>query len=257
MKTVIGINNLSKVFSTKKKKNVHALKNINLNVKEHEFVCILGPSGSGKSTLLRLMEGLIKPTSGKITVMDKEIRESILDTGMVFQDYSLLPWKNVIDNVSFGLELRKMSRKERYKISIKILDKFGLGEFTTSYPHELSGGMKQRVAIARSIATSPKILYMDEPFGALDAYTRFHMQKDLIDFWIKEKRTVVFVTHSVEEAIFLGTRVILMSPRPGEIVGDYKIDLPYPRNRWSENFKNLFQQIMSHLDEVSEQYKVL
>ena len=252
MNKIIEVKELNKHFLTERKKEVHALRDINLTIYEQEFVCLLGPSGSGKSTLLRLMEGLIEPTTGEIKVMNQSITGPVLDAGMVFQEYSLMPWKNIIDNVAFGLELRKMPKKNRYKIANEILEKFGLGEFTKSFPHELSGGMKQRAAIARSIATSPKILYMDEPFGALDAYTRFQMQKDLIEFWLKEKRTIVFVTHSVEEAIFLGTRVILMSPRPGEILGDYKIELPYPRNRWSDEFGKYFQQIMSQLDEVSE-----
>jgi NitT/TauT family transport system ATP-binding protein len=251
MNKIIEVKGLNKVFLTERKKEVHALRDIDLSIEEQEFVCLLGPSGSGKSTLLRLMEGLIEATTGEIKVMNRTIIGPILEAGMVFQEYSLMPWKNIIDNVAFGLELRKMSKKNRYKIANEILNKFGLGDFTKSFPHELSGGMKQRAAIARAIATSPKILYMDEPFGALDAYTRFQMQKDLIEFWLKEKRTIVFVTHSVEEAIFLGTRIILMSPRPGEVAGDYSIELPYPRNRWSKQFGSYFQQIMEQLDEVS------
>ncbi|AOY78484.1 nitrate ABC transporter ATP-binding protein [Clostridium formicaceticum] len=249
---MIEVKGLNKIFLTEKKKEVYALRDINLSIEAQEFVCLLGPSGSGKSTLLRLMEGITEPTTGEVKVMGQTIRGPILDAGMVFQEYSLMPWKNIIDNVAFGLELRKVPKRDRYKVASEILDKFGLGEFTKSFPHELSGGMKQRAAIARSIATSPKILYMDEPFGALDAYTRFQMQKDLIEFWLQEKRTIVFVTHSVEEAIFLGTRVILMSPRPGEIVGDYHIELAYPRNRWSQEFGEYFQKIMGQLDEVSE-----
>lgn len=251
MNKIIEVKGLNKAFLTERKKEIHALQDINLGIEEQEFVCLLGPSGSGKSTLLRLMEGLIESTTGEIRVMNQTITGPILEAGMVFQEYSLMPWKNIIDNVAFGLELRKMSKTDRYKIANEILIKFGLGDFTKSFPHELSGGMKQRAAIARAIATSPKILYMDEPFGALDAYTRFQMQKELIEFWLKEKRTIVFVTHSVEEAIFLGTRIILMSPRPGKVVGDYSIELPYPRNRWSKEFGNYFQQIMGQLDEVS------
>ncbi|SKC84307.1 ABC transporter ATP-binding protein [Maledivibacter halophilus] len=252
MENIIEIKGLNKRFITEKKQEVNALRNINLNIKDQEFICILGPSGSGKSTLLRLMAGLIKPTTGSINVMGKAITRPILESGFVFQEYSLMPWRNIIDNVAFGLELRKYSKIERYKIAEDILIKFGLKDFTRSFPYELSGGMKQRAAIARAIATYPKILYMDEPFGALDAYTRFQMQKDLIEFWLKEKRTIVFVTHSVEEAVFLGTRVIIMSPRPGEIIADDNIDLDYPRNRWNEEFGSYFKVIMDLMNEVSE-----
>ncbi len=251
MKNVIEIKGVNKLFLTDKKQEVKALKNINLDIKDQEFVCILGPSGSGKSTLLRLMEGLIDPTTGSINVMGSPLTKPIPEAGFVFQEYSLMPWRNIIDNVSFGLELREYSRKDRYKIAEDILTRFGLKEFTKSFPYELSGGMKQRAAIARAMATSPKILYMDEPFGALDAYTRFQMQKDLIEFWLEEKRTIVFVTHSVEEAVFLGTRVIIMSPRPGEIIADYNIGLSYPRDRWNKEFGKKFQTIMDIMNDIS------
>lgn len=252
MEKVIEIKKLNKSFITEQKQEINALKNIGLDIKDHEFICILGPSGSGKSTLLRLMAGLIKPTTGSINVMGSPLTKPIAKAGFVFQEYSLMPWKNILDNVSFGLELRKYTKQQRYEIAEDILAKFGLKDFIKSFPHELSGGMKQRAAIARAMAISPKILYMDEPFGALDAYTRFQMQKELIGFWLKEKRTIVFVTHSVEEAIFLGTRVIIMSPRPGEIVADYNIDLSYPRNRWNEKFGSYFENIMDLMNKISE-----
>ncbi len=252
MNKILEIKDLNKVFLSEKGQKVHALKNINLSIEDHEFVCIIGPSGSGKSTLLRLMEGLIKPTTGTIEVMGKRLTEPILEAGMVFQEYSLLPWRNIVDNVAFGLELRGVSKKKRHKTAEQILDKFGLGEFLYSNPYELSGGMKQRAAIARAIAISPKILYMDEPFGALDAHTRFQMQQDLIKFWLDEKRTIVFVTHSVEEAVFLGTRIIVMSSRPGEILADYSIDLSYPRNRWNKKFGDYFKTLMELMNKQNE-----
>lgn len=245
MKEIIRTTELCKTFITEKGQEVNALKNINLSVKEHEFICLLGPSGSGKSTLLRLIAGLEKLTSGEVLVMDKIIDNPIQEAGMVFQEYSLMPWRNIIDNVAFGLELKKMNKKERYKTANSILERFGLGEFGQSFPYELSGGMQQRAAIARAIVNSPNILYMDEPFGALDAYTRYKMQEDLVEFWLEEKRTIIFVTHSVEEAILLGTRVIVMSHRPGEIIEDFKIDLPYPRNRWNEGFGVYFDKLMN------------
>lgn len=241
---MISINNISKTFLTEKGHSVKALEDISLFIKEQEFVCLLGPSGSGKSTLLRLMAGLDKATNGEIKVMNKIIEKPIPEAGMVFQEYSLLPWRNIIDNVAFGLEIKGVDRKKRKEIAYNILEKFGLGEFSKSFPYELSGGMQQRAAIAKAIINSPQILYMDEPFGALDARTRFQMQKELIKFWLEDKRTIVFVTHSVEEAIFLGTRVILMSDRPGKIIEDFQIDLSYPRNIWNENFGKYFDKLM-------------
>ncbi len=251
MNKIIEIKGLHKVFITETGQHVHALEDINMDIYEQDFVCIIGPSGSGKSTLLRLMEGLISPTKGNITVAGKPVTGPLPQAGMVFQEYSLMPWRNVIDNVAFGLELRKISKQKRYETCKKILDRFGLIDFLYSFPYELSGGMKQRAAIARSIATSPLMLFMDEPFGALDAYTRFQMQEDLIEFWLEEKRTIVFVTHSVEEAIFLGTKVILMSPRPGKIAKRYNIDLPYPRNRFNTNFETYFKDIMDNMNAVN------
>lgn len=254
MKKILEIKNLNKTFISEAGQQVHALKDINLDIYEQEFICIIGPSGSGKSTLLRLMEGLIFPTEGTINVYNNPVIGPLSQAGMVFQEYSLMPWRNIIDNVAFGLELRGVSKQERYDACKKILERFGLMDFLYSFPYELSGGMKQRAAIARSIATSPLILFMDEPFGALDAYTRFQMQEDLIKFWLEEKRTIIFVTHSVEEAIFLGTKVILMSPRPGEIAKNYDIDLPYPRNRFDKNFETYFKDIMENMNAVNMSY---
>lgn len=247
MKDIIKTNNLSKNFITEKGQKIDALKDINLSVDEHEFICLLGPSGSGKSTLLRLLAGLEKPTEGEVLVLNKAITAPIIETGMVFQEYSLLPWLNVVDNISFGLELRNIPRKKRYDLSNDIIERFGLGEFKESFPYELSGGMQQRAAIARAIVNSPRILYMDEPFGALDAYTRYKMQEELVEFWLEEKRTIIFVTHSVEEAILLGSRVLVLSFRPGMIIEDFKIDLPYPRNRWDENFGLYFNRLMNFM----------
>ena len=247
MKEIIRTTDLYKTFITEKEQEVNALKNINLSVSEHEFICLLGPSGSGKSTLLRLIAGLEKPTSGKITVLGKQVINPIQEAGMVFQEYSLMPWRNIMDNVALGLELKKVNKNTRYKIVNDILERFGLGEFKKSFPYELSGGMQQRAAIARSIVNSPKILYMDEPFGSLDAYTRCKMQEELVDFWLEEKRTIIFVTHSVEEAILLASRVIVMSHRPGEIIQDFQIDLKYPRYRWDKKFGKYFENLMGFM----------
>lgn len=247
MKEIIKTKKLNKTFITETGQKVNAIKDINLSINEHEFVCLLGPSGSGKSTLLRLLAGLERPTNGEVLVMDKLVQKPIEDAGMVFQEYSLMPWRNIIDNVAFGLEIKGINKKERYKIADGILEKFGLGEFKKSFPYELSGGMQQRAAIGRAIANSPKILYMDEPFGALDAYTRYKMQEDLVGFWLEDKRTIIFVTHSVEEAILLGTRVMVMSHRPGKIIADFKINLAYPRNRWDKGFGKYFDDLMAFM----------
>ena len=168
---------------------------------------------------------------------------------MVFQEYSLMPWRDVLSNVELGLEMRHVPKAERRKKAKEMLETFGLGDFTKSFPYELSGGMQQRVAIARAMATDPTILYMDEPFGALDANTRYRMQQELHSFWVSAPRTVVFVTHSVEEALFLGTRVLIMSSRPGKVIQDIKVRLPFPRNRWSPEFGELFQQVMENMGE--------
>ncbi len=233
---IIKLKGINKTFSSQNNSSIKALKNINLNIADNEFVCLIGPSGSGKSTLLRLMAGLVQPTKGKLEVMGRNIKKPIKEAAMVFQQYSLLPWRNIIENVAFGLEIRGVDKEKRYKIADNILEKFGLKGFNKSYPYELSGGMKQRVAIAKAIAISPEIIYMDEPFGALDAFTRTKMQNSFKEYWIEDKKTIVFVTHSVEEAVFLGTRVIVMSARPGRIIGDFEIDLPYDRDKWNSEF---------------------
>ena len=251
MDKVIEITGVNKIFTSQKNQQIKALEDINLSIKNHEFVCIIGPSGSGKSTLLRLMAGLVPPTSGSVEVMGQSIETPISKASMVFQQYSLLPWRNVIDNVAFGLEIRGVSKEERYQVADQILKKFGLDGFNESYPYELSGGMKQRVAIARSIATSPDIIYMDEPFGALDAFTRSNMQQELRDFWLDDKRTIVFVTHSVEEAVFLGTRVIVMSSRPGCIIKDFNVDLPYPRDKWNEKFGSYVKELTDLMNNIN------
>lgn len=245
MNYAIEVKDLSKTFVSSNDKKVHALDNVDLSVNHGEFICLLGASGSGKSTFLRLIAGLETPCEGTIKVLGKTVEKPIKEASMVFQEYSLMPWKNIIDNVAFGLELQKFSRESRYEVANGILKRFGLGDFTKQFPYELSGGMRQRAAIARALATEPNILYMDEPFGALDAFTRYGMQKDLIEYWLEDKRTIVFVTHSVEEALFLGTRVIVMSPRPGKIVQDLSINLDYPRNRFDKKFKEHFESLMT------------
>lgn len=207
-----------------------AVDTTNLRVKAGEFVCILGPSGCGKSTLLNAIAGYVNPTEGSVLVDDEEITKPGPDRGMVFQQYSLLPWKTVYENVAFGPKMAGQSRTEAGSVANTFLGLVGLKKFGDRYPAELSGGMQQRVGIARALANYPSVLLMDEPFGALDAQTRLMMQESLLDIWKKFETTVVFVTHDVDEAVFLADRVLIMSAAPDKIIEDVRINLPRPRS---------------------------
>jgi NitT/TauT family transport system ATP-binding protein len=220
---------LNKIFTTKRGPMV-ALKDINLHVDSAEFVCAVGASGSGKSTLLRMIAGLDTPTSGTITVDGIEVTGPGADRGMVFQSYTLYPWMTVQKNVEFGLKLQGLSTKERWELACYYLDIVGLTQFANAYPKELSGGMKQRVAIARSLACHPKVLLMDEPFGALDVQTKERMHEYLIEIWQKIKCSVLMITHDVDEAVFLAQRIYVLSARPGTVQRELTINLPEDRN---------------------------
>lgn len=198
-------------------KEFFAVDNINLNIKEGEFLVLVGPSGCGKSTFLDLLGGLAKPTQGEILLDGKPITGPGLDRGFVFQQYALLPWRTSIGNIEFGLEEKKIPKKERRKKAQYYLDLVGLTGFEDRFPHELSGGMRQRVAIARSLAYEPEVLLMDEPFAALDAQTRETLQTELLRIWEKTGKTIIFITHSIDEAVYLGQRVALLTSRPGKI----------------------------------------
>jgi NitT/TauT family transport system ATP-binding protein len=223
-----------------------ALDGVNLDIADGEFVTVVGPSGCGKSTMLNAAAGLLDPTGGRVLVDHREVHGPSPRTGVIFQQYALFPWLTVRKNVEFGLELKKVPAKERRAIVDHYLDLVGLTRFAGALPKELSGGMKQRCAIARAYAVNPEILLMDEPFGALDALTRVHMQEQLLETWTKERRTVMFVTHDVDESVFLASRVIVMAARPGRIHQEIKIDLPYPRTeqmRLSDEFARLRAQV--------------
>ena len=210
---------------------VVALNGANLEIRNNEFICVVGPSGCGKSTLLNILAGLLEPTSGEVLVDGKPVEGTSVDRGVVFQHFALFPWLTVKKNVEFGLKLQKKSKEECEEIAMKYIKMVGLEKFTNSYPKELSGGMKQRVAIARAYAVNPSLLLMDEPFGALDAQTRTQLQAELTKTWQEEKKTCFFITHDVEEAIILATKVIVMSARPGRIKTVIDINLPYPRTQ--------------------------
>jgi NitT/TauT family transport system ATP-binding protein len=207
---------------------ITALKGTDFSVGEQEFVCVVGPSGCGKTTLLRIIAGLLQPTLGQVIFKD-EARRMQPRSAMVFQDQSLFPWMNVLDNVAFGLEMLGVNRQERHRKVKDFLSRVGLADFSHHYPHELSGGMRQRVAILRAFLTDPQILLMDEPFGALDAQTRIVMQEELLHTWKEHRKTVIYVTHDIEEAILLGDRVLVMSGRPGSILADFPVSLSRPR----------------------------
>lgn len=213
--------------------NVHALNDISLSVRAHEFVSVIGPSGCGKSTFLRIVAGLDRPTGGEIRVSGAKVTGPGADRGMVFQEYALLPWKTTQANIEFGLRLKGVAREERARVARRFIDMVGLAGFENKYPHQLSGGMRQRAAVARVLANNPTVLLMDEPFAAVDAMTRQRLQEELAVIATTERTTVLFVTHSIDEAVFLSDRVVALSGRPGRIVADIDIDLPRPR-RWAE-----------------------
>ncbi len=231
---------------------VVALAATSLTVQPGEFMCIVGPSGCGKSTLLRMLAGIGSYDEGTIQLGNGTDPPR---TAMVFQEYALFPWRTVLDNVAFGLEMRNVGHKERQTIALDYLNKVGLTRFAAAYPHQLSGGMKQRVAIARALANQPEILLMDEPFAALDAQTRHLMQEELLRIWEAERKTVVYITHAMEEAVLLGDCVALMTARPGRIKTVYPIALPRPRHlalRTTLAFNELVQTIWNDLvDEVN------
>lgn len=219
---------VTKIYKSNRKETL-AIDSVDFDILENEFVSIVGPSGCGKSTLIKILGGLDELSSGKIMLDNKVLAGPGADRGMVFQTYTLFPWLTVEENIKFGLKLKKMPAKEADEIVDKYLELIGLTQFRKTLPKELSGGMKQRVAIARALANSPEVLLMDEPFGALDPHTKASMQSLMREIWQKEHTTVVFITHDIEEAVFLSTRVIVMSPRPGRIVADVPIYLPYDR----------------------------
>jgi NitT/TauT family transport system ATP-binding protein len=240
---VVLIQNVNKIFGEGATNQVQALKDITLTIQPNEFISLIGPSGCGKSTLLRIVGDLINTTSGQVAINGKSAPQARLDRdyGMVFQAATLYDWRTVAKNVQLPLELMKYPKEKKEARTREMLALVELSDFAKHYPWQLSGGMQQRVAIARALAFEPSILLMDEPFGALDEMTRERLNLELLDIWHKTRTTVIFVTHSITEAVFLSTRVIVMSARPGRIINDIKIDLPHPRNNDTRESVRFFE----------------
>ena len=226
-----------------------ALSAISAAIGEGEFVCLLGPSGCGKSTLLKIVAGLIEPSGGAIRIDGRAVTGPGPDRAVVFQDYALFPWMTVAANVEFGLAARGDPPARRHAVSSELLRAVGLADFATKYPHHLSGGMKQRVSIARALAVDPVLLLMDEPFGALDAQTRFVMQQELLRIWRQYRKTVLFVTHSIDEALYLGDRVLVMTARPGRVKAEIRVTSERPRDISSAEFGRVRRQALELLSE--------
>jgi NitT/TauT family transport system ATP-binding protein len=246
---ILEMKNVGKIYS-QQGRSIEALRGANLSVKKREFICLIGASGCGKSTLLRLAAGFEIATQGEALMWGMPITGPGPSRGMVFQDYGLFPWLNVRDNIGFGPKSRGRGKAETRETSDHFIDLVGLRNFADVYPHQLSGGMKQRVAIARVLANDAEVVLMDEPFGALDAMTRERLQDELVEIWSRTGLTVLFVTHAIDEAVFLADRVVVMSPGPGRIDNEYSIDLPRPRDIASAEFNEwrrlLSSQLHSH-----------
>jgi NitT/TauT family transport system ATP-binding protein len=243
---ILDIQGVGKTY-TLGDQRIEALRDASLTVKKGEFVCLIGASGCGKSTLLRIVAGFEQPSAGRALMWSKPIAEPGPDRGMVFQDYGLFPWLTVRENIAFGPKSRGLGQAEVRDIVERFVSLVGLTRFADAHPHQLSGGMKQRVAIARVLANDAEVVLMDEPFGALDAMTRERLQDELLDLWQRTGLTVLFVTHSIEEAIFLADRVVVMEPGPGRIASEHRITLPRPRDVSSPEFNDVRRDLSARL----------
>ena len=239
----IKINDVSKVYKNNKGEDFKSLDNVNLTIEKGEFICLLGPSGCGKSTLLNLIAGFDNPSTGEIFINDNKVQEPSSNYVTIFQNYGLLPWRSVKKNVELGLEAKKISKEERSKIADEFVELVGLSEFSKHHPSQLSGGMQQRVAIARALAVDPEIIFMDEPFGALDAMTRMNMQDEISNIWEKKKKTIIFVTHDIEEAVFLADKIVIMTSGPGKIKNIIDVPMKRKRDRTSEEFLKIRDKV--------------
>jgi NitT/TauT family transport system ATP-binding protein len=255
------IDHISKVYSDRKGEVTEALRDIHFSIEENEFVVVVGPSGCGKTTLLNIIAGLLSPSSGKVA-FEAVPNDSKPHTSVVFQDFALFPWRTVLKNIVYGLEEQGLRKTEQLEVAQKYIAMVGLQGFENKYPHQLSGGMKQRVAIARALANDPLLLLMDEPFSSLDAQTRILMQYELSRIWEETQKSFLYITHHIQEAVFLGDRVIVLSRRPGRILDFVQIDLPRPRKedlttekRYLEYVDLIWRYIKDQAKEVLEEMK--
>jgi NitT/TauT family transport system ATP-binding protein len=248
MLMTLEIKNLCKTYvDSEEQQIVQALINVNLSVMNGEFLSIIGPSGCGKTTLLRIIAGLEQHTTGEVLINGEQLTEPWSRVGFVFQEYALFPWRSVSENIEFGLEIKNVPKQDRRQRALEYIHKFGIDGFEDKYPKELSGGMKQRVAIARTLINNPSMILMDEPFGSLDSQTRNTMQEFLLNIWQNSNRTILFVTHNIDEAVFLSNRVIGLSKRPGSIKFSLEIAIPMPRDRTSSEFNQYRKEILNFL----------
>ena len=243
MSSSIKISGVDRVYTDTDGVSVEALRGIDLDIREGEFISLIGPSGCGKPTLLRLIAGLDKPQAGELTIDGSKITGVGPERGYVFQQGSLFPWLNIEKNISYGLRARGVLKTEKEKVG-EYISMVGLDGFEKSYPHQISGGMAQRVAIARALINEPKALLLDEPMGALDSFTRSDLQDKLLELWKKEGTTMILVTHDIDEAIYLSDRIVIMTPRPGKISKIIDVDLPRPRHRGGVEFLEMRRQIL-------------
>lgn len=244
----VKIESVSRIF-IKSQQEIHALKEVELQIKKGEFVTIIGPSGCGKSTLLKIIAGLDSQFTGKIRIGKEPLAGPGIKQGFIFQEHRLFPWLTVEKNIAADLSLKKPEVRTKVDELIEIVRLKG---FEKAYPRELSGGMSQRVAIARALLRDPEVLLLDEPFGALDAFTRTHLQDVLLEIWRRKGTTMILVTHDLDESIYLANRVVIMSPRPGRVSKIIQVDLPYPRKKVNRNFQEIRQQVMSEFEKADE-----
>ena len=241
---------LSKTFTGKNPgESIHVLENIEHRIENGQFISIIGPSGCGKTTLLRIIAGLERASAGKVLLDGKGMVQGSEEVGMVFQEYALFPWRTTLENIEMGLEIRGVDKEKRRSTAMEYIETFDLSGFENRYPRELSGGMKQRVAIARTLIMNPRVVLMDEPFGSLDSQTRNGLQEFLLRIWQKRADTIIFVTHNVDEAVFLSDQIIVLSKRPARIVNILEVGLPRPRDRTSEECNKIRRDVLKILEE--------
>ena len=252
--------NISKFFPKKDKQKLLVLDNLNISLYPGEIVALVGKSGSGKSTLLRILSGLVKPTTGRVMWQDQEVNEPFFGLSMVFQDFALLPWLTVLQNVELGLEAQGVAAKECRERALKVIDMVGMDGFESAYPKELSGGMCQRVGIARALVVDPEIMLMDEPFSALDVLTAENLRSDLVTLWMEKKtniKNILLVTHNIEEAVSFANRILIFSSNPGAIRAEIKVDLPYPRQADSAVFHSVVEEVYNQLSLLHDPNKIV